>query len=82
MITLAQFAGVKFAALPLLLPAATTTTVPAATAALIAFWVVESQAPLPPRLMLTTRSGVGLLLGIPLTVNPADQRIASAMSLV
>src|SRR5262245_66393658 len=59
-ITPAQLAGVKLAALAFELPAATTTTVLRLCATLIAFCDVKSQAPLPPSDRLITRAGVGL----------------------
>ncbi len=79
MITPLQFAGVKPEASELLLPAATTTTVPAASAELIAFWLAVSQGPVPPRLRFSTRAGLGLA-GTPGTDPPEAQTIASAMS--
>ena len=81
LITLAQLAGLKLAALALLLPAATTTVVPRETAPLIASWVAPlvEQAPPPPRLMLITWAGFGLA-GMPATVPPEAQTMASAMS--
>src|SRR5688500_12601468 len=55
------------------------TTVPRPTALLIAFWYVLSHEPPPPSDMLMTFAGVGLA-GMPLTVPPDAQMIASAMS--
>ena len=81
MITPEQLAGEKFAALALLLPAATTTTVPRPRAPLMAACVVLSQLPPPPSDMLITRAGFGLA-GRPLTVPPEAQVMPSAMSLV
>src|SRR5262245_36463843 len=74
-----QLAGEKFAALALLLPAATTTEVPRERAELIAFCVVVSQAPPPPSDMLMILAGLALA-GTPDTVPPDAQMMASAMS--
>src|SRR5687768_10039357 len=79
-ITLRQLAGWKFAALALLLPAATTTVTPRETAPLIALWKVELQAPLPPRLRLITTALLVPTAGTPATAPPEAQVIASAMS--
>ena len=77
--TLSQLAGVKLAASPLLLPAATTTVAPRAVAVSTAAWLSGEQLPAPPRLRLITSAGWGLA-GTPGTVPPAAQTIASAMS--
>lgn len=61
------------------LPAATTTVVPRFTAAVMALWVAEVQAPLPPRLMLMTLATLALA-GTPETVPPEAQVMASMMS--
>ncbi len=83
MITPLQLAGRKLAASEALLPAATTTVTPAATASLIAACCDgdEAQLPEPPRLMLITLAGVALA-GTLGTARPAAQRMASLMSLV
>ena len=74
-----QLAGLKFNASELLLPAATTTTVPRPRASLIAVCVDESQPPEPPRDRLITRAGVGLA-GSPETLPPEAQMMPAAMS--
>ncbi len=67
--TLLQLPGEWFATLSLSLPAATTTVVPRFTAAVMALWVAEVQAPSPPRLMLMTLATLELA-GTPDTVPP------------
>ena len=79
MITPEQLAGEKPEALALLLPAATTTTVPRLRAELMAFCDVVSHAPPPPSDMLITRAGLALA-GMPETVPPEAQMMPSAMS--
>src|SRR5438270_14057221 len=74
-----QPAGEKPLASPLLLPAATMTTVPRDNAALIAFCMLVSHAPPPPKLRFRTRAGLALA-GTPGTAPPEPQTIASAMS--
>jgi hypothetical protein len=74
-----QFAGLTFAAFWFSLPAAITTTVPRDRAELIAFWVVVSHAPWPPKDKLITRATL-VLAGTPLTLPPEAHTIASAMS--
>src|SRR4051812_16603291 len=65
-------AGEKPLASALLLPAATTTTVPRERAPLIAVCMLVSHVPLPPRLKLRTRAGLGLA-GTPGTAPPEPQ---------
>jgi len=79
LITLLQLAGAKFAVSALLLPAETTTVVPLATAVSIAACMTSSHGDSPPRLMLITSAGVGLV-GTPGTSPPEAHTIASAMS--
>ena len=74
-----QLAGELLETSVALLPAATTTTAPRAVTSLTAFWNVVPQAPVPPRLRLSTRAGVGLA-GTPGMLMPAAQRMPSAMS--
>ena len=78
-ITFSQLAGEKASTLEYELPAATTTTLPLATAVLIASCVIGSHEPPPPRLMLITSAGLAFI-GTPGTVPPEAQTIASAMS--
>src|SRR5436190_711037 len=59
-ITPLQLAGWVCATSALLLPAATTTTVPRATTSSTALWNAAEQAPLEPRLRLMTRAGFAL----------------------
>ena len=80
-ITPVQLAGLKPEASALLLPAATTTVAPTATTSLMANCSADRQARLPPRLMLSTLAGFGLV-GTPVTARPAAQRMPSTMSLV
>ena len=73
----AQLAGASTG--PDSLPAATTMVTPSARAALIRLCSSAEQAPVPPRLMLMTLAGVGLLM-TPGTAPPASHVIASMMS--
>src|SRR6059058_1457416 len=75
----AQLAGLLLLAFCASLPAATTTTVLRERALLIAFWVVVSQAPLPPSDMLITCARAAIA-GTPETVPPDAQIMPSAMS--
>ena len=74
-----QFAGVKLDASALLLPAATTTTVPRVRASLMAVWLAVPHPPLPPSDILITRLGVGFS-GTPGTVPPEAQVMPATMS--
>ena len=73
-----QFAGV-LTACPALLPAAATTTAPAAVISATASRYAAVQAPSPPRLRFSTRAGFGLA-GTPATARPAAQRMPAMMS--
>jgi hypothetical protein len=74
-----QFAGEKFDAFALLLPAATITDAPRDLAELIAFCVVAPHDPPPPSEMLRTFAGLAFA-GTPDTAPPDVHTIASAMS--
>ncbi|CAB4759078.1 unannotated protein [freshwater metagenome] len=71
-----QLAGVKPEVFALLLPAATTTTVPRAIAAEMAVSSAMLQALAPPRDMLITRAGVGFA-GMPV-IDPPDAHVMPA----
>ena len=74
-----QLAGEKFAALALLLPAATITDAPRERAEVMALCVVESQEPPPPSEMLSTLAGLAFA-GTPDTEPPDVHTMASAIS--
>src|SRR4249920_1491411 len=78
-ITLSQLAGEKPDASDASLPAATTMTVPFATAVSMAACEVKSHAPGPPNDILITSAGLALA-GMPDTAPPDAQTMASAIS--
>ena len=77
--TFEQLAGLELETFSAEFPAAITTVAPNSTAVLIAAWLVLSHAPPPPKLKFNTSAGYGFV-GTPVTLPPAAQIIASAMS--
>ena len=73
-----QLAGLVMTVRPSL-PVEATMLTPRARTSLITSWVAASQAPSTPRLRLSARAGV-LVLVTPLTDKPAAQRMPARMS--